>query len=188
MLGLTNKKALARQKLTNEGAHDTGTNQCESFDRQKLNIRDVYCSTQAARKAPMRSALANRYQPMRMPGCPKLTNESGLMVGRGGGHGLLVGLVKSPDLVLLAVEDPAFPSAEVHQVPSHSRGVEQRICSTRIELGQFGEIKMFELFQEGPDFVIRALICKPCKGPRNRFPAWRAGTTTLFVPPARQTI
>jgi hypothetical protein len=69
--------------------------------------------------------------------CPELTNESGLMVGRGGGHGLLVGLVKSPGLVLLAVEDPAFPSAEVHQVPGHSGGVEQRICSTRIELAQF---------------------------------------------------
>ena len=81
--------------------------------------------------------------------CPELTNESGLMVGRGGGHGLLVGLVKSPDFVLLAVEDPAFPGAEVHQVQSHRRGVVQRICSTRIELGQFREIKMFELFEQG---------------------------------------
>jgi hypothetical protein len=27
----------------------------------------------------------------------------------------------------------------------------------------------------------RARICKPFKEPRNRFPAWRAGTTTLFL-------
>ncbi len=32
----------------------------------------------------------------------------------------------------------------------------------------------------------RARICKPFKGPRNRFPAWRASMTTLFVVPARQ--
>ncbi len=29
-----------------------------------------------------------------------------------------------------------------------------------------------------------ARICKPFKEPRNRFPAWEAGTTTLFVVPA----
>jgi hypothetical protein len=33
---------------------------------------------------------------------------------------------------------------------------------------------------------VRARICRPFKEPRNRFPAWRAGTTTLFVVPARQ--
>jgi hypothetical protein len=32
----------------------------------------------------------------------------------------------------------------------------------------------------------RARICRPFKEPQNRFPAWRAGTTTLFVVPARQ--
>ncbi len=32
----------------------------------------------------------------------------------------------------------------------------------------------------------RARICKPFKEPRNRFPAWLAATTTLFVVPARQ--
>jgi hypothetical protein len=32
-----------------------------------------------------------------------------------------------------------------------------------------------------PSYVVRARICKPVKEPRNRFPAWRAGTTTLFV-------
>ncbi len=32
----------------------------------------------------------------------------------------------------------------------------------------------------------RALICKPFKEARNRFPAWHAGTTTLFDVPARQ--
>jgi hypothetical protein len=31
-----------------------------------------------------------------------------------------------------------------------------------------------------------ARICKPFKEPRNRFPALRAGTTTLFVVPAFQ--
>ncbi len=31
-----------------------------------------------------------------------------------------------------------------------------------------------------------ARICIPFKEPRNRFPAWRAGTTTLVVVPARQ--
>ncbi len=36
-------------------------------------------------------------------------------------------------------------------------------------------------------FTYWARICKPLKEPRNRFPAWRAGTTTLFVVPARQT-
>jgi hypothetical protein len=30
----------------------------------------------------------------------------------------------------------------------------------------------------------RARICNPFKEPRNRFPAWQAGTTTLFVVPA----
>jgi hypothetical protein len=30
-----------------------------------------------------------------------------------------------------------------------------------------------------------ARICIPLKEPRNRFPAWRAGTSTLFVVPAR---
>ncbi len=32
----------------------------------------------------------------------------------------------------------------------------------------------------------RARICRLLKKPRNLFPAWRAGTTTLFVVPARQ--
>jgi hypothetical protein len=32
----------------------------------------------------------------------------------------------------------------------------------------------------------RSRICKPFKEPRNRFPGWRAGTTTLFDVPARQ--
>ncbi len=32
----------------------------------------------------------------------------------------------------------------------------------------------------------RARICRPFKESRNRFPAWRAGTTALFVVPARQ--
>ncbi len=31
-----------------------------------------------------------------------------------------------------------------------------------------------------------ARICKPFKEPKNRFPAWRAGTTTLFDVPARR--
>jgi hypothetical protein len=35
-------------------------------------------------------------------------------------------------------------------------------------------------------YQLRAHICKPFKEPRNRFPAWRAGTTTLFVVPAHQ--
>jgi hypothetical protein len=34
----------------------------------------------------------------------------------------------------------------------------------------------------------RARICKPYKEPSNRFPAWRVGTTTLLVVPARQVI
>ncbi len=34
--------------------------------------------------------------------------------------------------------------------------------------------------------VYNARICKLVKEPRNRFPAWRAGTTTLFDVPARQ--
>jgi hypothetical protein len=34
--------------------------------------------------------------------------------------------------------------------------------------------------------LFRARICKPFKEPRNRFSAWRAGTTTLFVVPACQ--
>jgi hypothetical protein len=33
--------------------------------------------------------------------------------------------------------------------------------------------------------LYRARICKLFKEPRNRFPAWRAGTITLFVAPAR---
>jgi hypothetical protein len=36
------------------------------------------------------------------------------------------------------------------------------------------------------NFKYRARICKSFKEPRNRFPAWRAGTTTLLVVPARQ--
>jgi hypothetical protein len=32
----------------------------------------------------------------------------------------------------------------------------------------------------------RASICKPFQEPRNRFPPWRAGTTTLYDVPARQ--
>ncbi len=31
----------------------------------------------------------------------------------------------------------------------------------------------------------RVRLCKPFKEPRNRFPAWRAGTTNLFALPAR---
>jgi hypothetical protein len=34
--------------------------------------------------------------------------------------------------------------------------------------------------------LYRARICRPFKEPRNRFPAWRACTTTLLVVPARQ--
>jgi len=36
------------------------------------------------------------------------------------------------------------------------------------------------------DTVFLTRICKPFKEPRNRFPARLAGTTTLFVVPARQ--
>jgi hypothetical protein len=36
------------------------------------------------------------------------------------------------------------------------------------------------------DVKNRARICKPFKEPWNRVSAWRAGTTTLFVVPARQ--
>jgi hypothetical protein len=32
----------------------------------------------------------------------------------------------------------------------------------------------------------RARICRPFEEPRNRFPAWRDGTATPFVVPARQ--
>ncbi len=32
----------------------------------------------------------------------------------------------------------------------------------------------------------RARICKPIREPRNRFPAWQAGTTFIFVVPACQ--
>jgi hypothetical protein len=32
----------------------------------------------------------------------------------------------------------------------------------------------------------RARICKPFNESKNRFPAWRAGTTTLFDVPVRQ--
>ncbi len=32
-----------------------------------------------------------------------------------------------------------------------------------------------------------ARICKPFKEPRNQFPAWRAGTTTLFDVQTRQS-
>jgi hypothetical protein len=32
----------------------------------------------------------------------------------------------------------------------------------------------------------RVRICKPFQEPKNRFPAWRAVTTTLFDVPARQ--
>ncbi len=35
-------------------------------------------------------------------------------------------------------------------------------------------------------YKFRARICRPLKETRNRFPAWRAGTTTLFFVPARQ--
>ncbi len=35
-------------------------------------------------------------------------------------------------------------------------------------------------------YQYRARIYRPFKEPRNRLPAWRAGTTTLFVVPARQ--
>ncbi len=37
-----------------------------------------------------------------------------------------------------------------------------------------------------PAYVDGARICKPFKQPRNRFPAWRDGTTSLFTVPARQ--
>jgi hypothetical protein len=32
----------------------------------------------------------------------------------------------------------------------------------------------------------KALICKSCKEPRNRFPAWRTGMIIIFIVPARQ--
>ena len=37
-----------------------------------------------------------------------------------------------------------------------------------------------------PAYLSRTCICRPFKEPRNRFPAWQAGTTTLFVVPARK--
>jgi hypothetical protein len=43
----------------------------------------------------------------------------------------------------------------------------------RLRVGLTGSLKV----QSG----LRARICKHFKEPRNRFPAWRAGTTTLFV-------
>jgi hypothetical protein len=40
-------------------------------------------------------------------------------------------------------------------------------------------------FYTGPA-ILRARICIPLKEPRYRFPAWRAGTKSLFVVLARQ--
>jgi hypothetical protein len=40
--------------------------------------------------------------------------------------------------------------------------------------------------QQWDSVAIRDGICKSLKGPGNRFPAWRAGTTTLFVVPVRR--
>jgi hypothetical protein len=37
-------------------------------------------------------------------------------------------------------------------------------------------------------FKTRVRICKPFREPRNRYPAWRAGTTTLFDVPAHQAM
>ncbi len=34
-------------------------------------------------------------------------------------------------------------------------------------------------------FPCIARVCKPFKEPRNQFPAWRPGTTSLFVVPGR---
>ncbi len=45
----------------------------------------------------------------------------------------------------------------------------------------------FDLIRDrGGSSALRASICKPYKEPRNRFPAWQACTTTLFVVSARQ--
>ncbi len=35
-------------------------------------------------------------------------------------------------------------------------------------------------------YFVRARICQPFQEPRNRFPAWRAGTTTIFDVPVHQ--
>ncbi len=44
------------------------------------------------------------------------------------------------------------------------------------------------LNNKGQELIVQywARICQPVKEPRNRFPAWRAGTTTLFFVPACQ--
>jgi hypothetical protein len=47
----------------------------------------------------------------------------------------------------------------------------------RLRVGLTGSLKV--------QSDLRARICKPFKEPRNRFPAWRAGTTTLYVVLAR---
>jgi hypothetical protein len=48
--------------------------------------------------------------------------------------------------------------------------------------------KPFNTLWQRPSLALLAWarICKPFKEPRNRFPAWRAGTTTLFGVPAHQ--
>ncbi len=57
------------------------------------------------------------------------------------------------------------------------------IISTSVELDRGGK---FELRSSLIHYLNRARIRKPLKEPRNRFPVWRVGTTTLFDAPDRQ--
>ncbi len=62
-------------------------------------------------------------------------------------------------------------------------------CSRVHSLATFGpreEHRWFFDFHPRASQKNRARTCRPFKKPRNRFPAYRVGTTTLFVVPARK--
>jgi hypothetical protein len=86
--------------------------------------------------------------------------------------------VESWRCVAILFNIPPFDAGEGH--PRCERG------GGRVPIPTRGHTLWYSIFTFYFLLCGRACICKPFKEPRKRFPAWRVGTTTLFVVPARQ--
>jgi hypothetical protein len=86
--------------------------------------------------------------------------------------------VESWRFVAILFNIPPFDAGEGH--PRCERG------GGRVPIPTRGHTLWYSIFTFYFLLCGRACICKPFKEPRKRFPAWRVGTTTLFVVPARQ--
>ncbi len=90
------------------------------------------------------------------------------------------------NLKTLRIFHTKFLSTIIYTKESIEKNIQQKLHSWHhtLKILEKSHLLNFQIPREIPYW---ARICKTFKEPRNRFPAWWAGTTTLFDVPARQS-